>query len=112
MWAMLSVLGVFSTAYGYGMMLLWQPRISATQAGVIYATEPVFATAWALVLPEWISGWAGVVYANERPGLGFVFGALLVLGANALLLAPAPEPAPTLKPACSGQGSPSERSNR
>ena len=86
MWGMLAVLGMFSTAYGYATMLRWQPFVSATQAGVIYATEPVFATTWALFLPEWISGWAGVSYANERLGLGFGLGALLVLGANALLI--------------------------
>jgi drug/metabolite transporter (DMT)-like permease len=86
MWGMLCVLGLFSTAYGYATMLQWQPRVSATQAGVIYATEPVFATGWALFLPEWLSGWAGVSYGNEQLGIGFAVGAALVLSANALLI--------------------------
>lgn len=86
MWGILAVLTVFSTAYGYATMLKWQPRVSATQAGLIYATEPVFATVWALFLPEWLSGLIGVSYANEFVTIPFGIGALFILGANGFLL--------------------------
>ena len=79
-------LTLFSTVYGYATMTRWQPEVSATRAGLIYATEPLFATLWALFLPGWFSGLAGLGYANEQLTPGFFLGAVLILGANALLL--------------------------
>ncbi len=93
MWGCLAALTVFSTAYGYATMLKWQPRVSATQAGLIYATEPVFATVWALFLPEWLSGLMGVSYANEFVTIPFGIGSILILGANGFLLSAGSEKA-------------------
>jgi drug/metabolite transporter (DMT)-like permease len=87
---MTALLTVFSTVYGYATMVRWQPQVSPVQAGLIYATEPIFATLWALFLPGWFSAIGGLDYPNEVLGGPFYVGAALVLGANALLLARRP----------------------
>ena len=86
MLGMMLVLTLFSTVYGYATMVCWQGRVSATQAGLIYATEPIFATVWALFLPEWFSFLAGISYRNEVLTPAFLGGALLIVAANALLI--------------------------
>jgi hypothetical protein len=58
--------------------------VSSVQAGLIYATEPVFATVWALFLPGWFSGLAGIQYENEVLGGAFFLGAFAILLANVL----------------------------
>ena len=77
---------VVSTLYAYLAMTRWQAFVSSTQAGLIYATEPVFATVWALFLPGWFSAFAGVSYPNEELSSGFLEGALLMIAANGLLI--------------------------
>jgi drug/metabolite transporter (DMT)-like permease len=79
---------VFSTAYGYATMIFWQPMVSSVQAGIIYATEPIFATGWALFLPGLFSAAGGFDYPNESVSAAFCWGAALILGANLLLLRP------------------------
>jgi len=83
---MTALLTCFSTVYGYATMTRWQPLVSSVQAGLIYATEPIFATLWALFLPGWFSGMSGISYPNESLTGPFYLGALLILGANLLLL--------------------------
>ncbi len=94
------VLTFICTTYAYSTMVRWQPHVTSTQAGLIYAFEPVFATLWALFLPGWFSVLAGISYANEHLTPQFYLGAVLILGANVvILLAPRtrqsqkPEPA-------------------
>lgn len=84
---------VFSTVYGYATMIFWQPMVSSVQAGLIYATEPIFATGWALFLPGLFSAAGGFAYPNESVSAAFCWGAALIVGANLLLLRPqrAPE---------------------
>lgn len=83
---MTALLTCLSTVYSYATMTRWQPLVSPVQAGLIYATEPIFATLWALFLPAWFSGMSGISYANESLGGTFYWGAMLILGANLLLL--------------------------
>lgn len=83
---MTMLITLVSTLYAYLAMTRWQGSVSSTQAGLIYATEPVFATVWALFLPGWFSSLSGISYANEVLSGGFFKGALLMLAANALLL--------------------------
>lgn len=64
----------------------WQPRITATQAGLLYCTEPVFTSFVALFFPAWISLAAHIDYPNETLNLHLVAGGLLILVANAWLL--------------------------
>jgi drug/metabolite transporter (DMT)-like permease len=85
MWVMLGVLTLCSTLFGYATMIAWQPRVSSVQAGLIYASEPVFATVWALFLPGWYSVLSGITYANEVIGGAFVVGALAIVAANVLI---------------------------
>jgi hypothetical protein len=66
----------------------WQPEVSATEAGLIYATEPVFASIFALFLPAWIAGLTGINYANETITSHLLWGGGLVLLATVLLQLP------------------------
>jgi len=85
---MTGILTVFSTVYSYATMTRWQPLVSSTQAGLIYATEPLFATLWALFLPGWFARLAGIHYPNEQLTSSFFLGALLIVCANGMLLLP------------------------
>jgi drug/metabolite transporter (DMT)-like permease len=87
-----SLLAVACTVYAYNTMTHWQPRVTSTQAGLIYATEPVFASAWALFLPGWYSGFAGISYANEHLTWQLFAGGGLILFANLLLIARPDQP--------------------
>jgi drug/metabolite transporter (DMT)-like permease len=79
-------LALFCTVYSYVMMTRWQPSVTATQAGLIYATEPIFATVWALFLPGLISQFASVNYLNETLSRNFFIGGGLILIANLVLI--------------------------
>src|ERR1041385_282317 len=61
---LLVLLVVFCTLGGFMLMNHWQRHVPAVQAGLIYSLEPVFTSAYAMVLPGWISGWAGLLYEN------------------------------------------------
>jgi drug/metabolite transporter (DMT)-like permease len=63
----------------------WQPRIDAVEAGMIYTSEPVFASAYALFLPAWISLIAGARYENETFTPALLTGGALILLANVLM---------------------------
>jgi drug/metabolite transporter (DMT)-like permease len=45
-----AILVVFSSAIAFHLMNVFQPRISPAAASVIYCLEPVFATAWSVLL--------------------------------------------------------------
>lgn len=77
---------IFSTVYSYATMIFWQPMVSSVQAGIIYATEPIFATGWALFLPGLFSAAGGFAYPNESISAAFCWGAALIVGANLLIL--------------------------
>jgi drug/metabolite transporter (DMT)-like permease len=87
-----TLLAVVCTVYSYTTMTHWQPRVTSTQAGLIYATEPVFASAWALFLPGWFSGFAKIGYANEHLSWQLFAGGGLILIANLLLIARPDQP--------------------
>jgi len=60
------MLTVVCTLAAYGIMNAWQPKISATEAGLIYCVEPIFGSAMALFLPAIFSRWAGIDYPTNR----------------------------------------------
>jgi drug/metabolite transporter (DMT)-like permease len=82
---MMAALILFCTIGSYGLMNIWQRHITATEAGLIYCLEPVAASAFALFLPGWLSGVAGIQYANEYITRDLVVGGGLILAANVLI---------------------------
>src|SRR5690606_4594341 len=83
--AHLAVLGVVCSAFAYLAMNACQPKVTAAEAGMIYCMEPVFAAAYALFLPGWLSAWTGTAYASESLTSALIAGGALVTGANILL---------------------------
>lgn len=83
--AHLAVLAAVCSVLAYGLMITWQPKIPATEAGLIYCFEPVCASVFALFLPAWLSEWTGVPYANETVTASLLAGGVLITLANILL---------------------------
>lgn len=79
------LLTVFCTLGAFGLMNAWQPKITATEAGLIYCVEPIFGTLLALVLPAVFSTWAGIDYANEQFSVNLLIGGSLITAANLLI---------------------------
>jgi drug/metabolite transporter (DMT)-like permease len=94
-WVVLTlVLTVVCTLGAYGLMNAWQPKITATEAGLIYCAEPLFGSALALFLPAIFSRWAEVNYANETTTWTLLIGGSLITLANILIqLKPPPKDA-------------------
>ncbi len=84
-WGFLGILVGFSTLGGYLLMNRWQRHVPATQAGLIYCLEPVFASLLAMVLPAWFSRWSGAAYANETLTTHLLLGGGLIIAANVLI---------------------------
>jgi drug/metabolite transporter (DMT)-like permease len=79
------MLSLFCSVGAYGLMNSWQPRVSATEAGLIYTTEPVFTAAFVLFLPVLLGQLAGQTYANESLTRSLIAGGTLILAANLLM---------------------------
>lgn len=79
------VLTVVCTLGAYGIMNAWQPKITATEAGLIYCVEPVFGSVMALFLPALFSVWAGINYPNETATWTLLVGGGLITAANILI---------------------------
>ena len=91
--ALTVVLTVFCTLGSFSLMNAWQPKITATEAGLVYCVEPIFGSVMALFLPALLSVWAGIAYANEQATFHLVVGGGLITAANILI---------TLKPPAKG----------
>jgi len=81
----MAVLALISTTLGFYWMVRWQPNVTATEAGIVYCLEPVWASIWSLFLPVTLAGMLGVAYANERVTTAMVLGGGLILSASVLL---------------------------
>jgi drug/metabolite transporter (DMT)-like permease len=79
------LLTLFCTLGSFTIMNKWQPKITATEAGLIYCIEPVFASIMALFLPALFSQWAGLDYPNERLTWHLLVGGGLVTLANVFI---------------------------
>ena len=79
------LLTLFCTLGSFVLMITWQPRITATEAGLIYCAEPLFASVMALFLPAIFSRVAGLDYANEQLTWHLLLGGGLITLANVLL---------------------------
>jgi drug/metabolite transporter (DMT)-like permease len=85
-------LTLFCTVGAFTIMNAWQPRITATEAGLIYCLEPLFASWMALSLPGLFSRWAGFAYPNETLTTHLLVGGGLITAANVLIqLKPLPK---------------------
>jgi len=85
-WVALTLtLTVFCTLGSFTIMNTWQPKITATEAGLVYCIEPIFGSLMALFLPALFSVWLGIAYANERATLNLLVGGGLITAANILI---------------------------
>lgn len=84
-WTLIAGLAVFCSVGAYLLMNIWQPHVSATEAGLIYTTEPVFTAVYVLFLPAMLGRFIGAGYPNESLTLRLVVGGLLILAANVLM---------------------------
>lgn len=80
-----ATLTVFSTLGAYILMNTWQPKITATEAGLIYCIEPIFGSAMALFLPGLFSVWTGINYPDELATLNLLIGGGLITAANIII---------------------------
>lgn len=78
-------LTLFCTVAAFYLMNTWQPKISTTEAGLIYCVEPIFGSLMALFLPAIFSIWAAIHYANETATWTLLVGGALITLANVLL---------------------------
>ncbi len=79
------LLTVFCTLAAFLLMNQWQPKITATEAGLIYCVEPIFGSTMALFFPAWFSAWAHVDYPNEVATWTLLIGGGLITLANVVL---------------------------
>jgi drug/metabolite transporter (DMT)-like permease len=79
------VLTLFCTIGSFSLMNRWQPKISETEAGLIYCIEPIFGSLMAIFLPAWFSVWAQIDYPNETATWTLLLGGGLITVANVLL---------------------------
>jgi drug/metabolite transporter (DMT)-like permease len=82
---LMGVLTLACTLAAYSIMNYWQPHVSATEAGLIYCVEPLFASLFAVMLPGLLSRFAGINYANEHLTMNLLIGGGLVTLANVLI---------------------------
>jgi drug/metabolite transporter (DMT)-like permease len=81
----LLTLTLVSTLLGMVLMFTWQRHLEATAAALIYGCEPLFASAFAFVLPGLLATALGIAYANEHFTPSLVIGGALIIGANVLV---------------------------
>ncbi len=82
---LMAIIVLFCTLGAFVMMSRWQRHVTATEAGLIYCAEPLFASALALFLPGWFSRWTGLNYPDEHLTLRLLVGGSLITAANVLL---------------------------
>ncbi len=80
-----AALTVVCTLTAFLLMNRWQPKVTATEAGLIYCAEPVFGSLMALVLPGLFSVWGEIGYANESVTRSLLAGGGLIVAANVLV---------------------------
>jgi drug/metabolite transporter (DMT)-like permease len=78
-------LAVVCTVGAFSIMNEWQPKITSTEAGLIYCVEPIFASVFALFLPAMFSRWAAIDYPNEHATWSLLVGGGLITIANIIV---------------------------
>ena len=82
---LLAALTLVCSLFAFLMMNRWQPCVDATTAGIVYCTEPLFATLFALFLPAIFAPLMGIAYANETATPHLLIGGSLITVANLLI---------------------------
>jgi drug/metabolite transporter (DMT)-like permease len=82
---LIAALAVFCSVGAFLLMNTWQRRIGATEAGLIYTTEPLFTAVFVLFLPALLGSFVGKSYPNETFSALMICGGVLILGANLLM---------------------------
>lgn len=82
---MTAALAVFCTVFAFQIMAVWQPKITSTEAGLIYCVEPLFGALFAIFLPALLSRWSGIGYGDEKATFELLAGGGLVTAANVLI---------------------------
>ena len=83
--ALVLLLALACSVGAYLLMNHWQPHVTATEAGLIYTTEPVITSLYVLFLPAWLGGLAHISYPNESLTPSLWLGGGLIVGANLLM---------------------------
>lgn len=84
-WFLMTILVLFCTVAANLLMNRWQQHVTATEAGLIYGTEPVYACLIALFAPSLISSFCGIEYPNEHLTQNLLIGGGLIFAANVLM---------------------------
>ena len=79
------LLALLCSVGAYLLMNIWQPKVSATEAGLIYTTEPVFTAVLVLFLPALLGRFIHQSYPNESLSPQMIIGGSLILAANLLI---------------------------
>jgi len=85
---LLFVLCVPCTVLAFSWMNRYQPELSASEAGIVYGAEPLFASLLSLFLPGIFSSLVDIRYENELLTGRLLLGGGLVISANVLLQLP------------------------
>ena len=83
--ALLAALTLACSLLAFLLMNRWQPFVDATTAGIVYCTEPLFATLFALLLPAMFARFLQITYANETATPHLLLGGSLITLANVLI---------------------------
>ncbi|MCX6876610.1 MAG: DMT family transporter [Verrucomicrobia bacterium] len=83
--AMILILALFCSVGAYLLMNIWQPHVSATEAGLIYTTEPVITAIYVLFLPAMLGKLIHSTYANESITPSLLVGGSFIVAANVLM---------------------------
>ncbi|MES2477049.1 MAG: DMT family transporter [Verrucomicrobiota bacterium] len=95
-WAMIAGLALPCSVGAYLLMNIWQPRVTSTEAGLIYTIEPVFTAVYVLFLPVMLGRLVGASYPNETLTTQLLAGGALIVGANVLMQWKRPPHGPTV----------------
>ncbi|WP_367874073.1 DMT family transporter [Luteolibacter sp. Populi] len=97
--ALILALALLCSVGAYGLMNSWQPRVSSTEAGLIYTTEPLFTAIFVMFLPVMLGRMVGHPYPNESLTRSLIYGGSLILAANVLMQWKRPPHPPAIAPA-------------
>jgi drug/metabolite transporter (DMT)-like permease len=79
------LLAAVCTVGAFTLMNTWQRWLNAAEAGLIYATEPVFTSLLALFVPVWFAALGDIAYANEVVTWRLLTGGILITGATIVI---------------------------